>query len=521
MSSSIFRVATLVAVVTILSKFAGFARDLVIAGVYGASMVSDAYFYAYQIPAFSLVLLGGLGGPFHTATIAVLGKRVGREKAEVSTENNKLLSSYITYTSLFAFLLTILVAVYAKTIIEFIAPSASLEMQQLASEMLLIMSPIILVGAIVGIFYGILNIYEYYFIPSIAPLVASLAIIFSVLVFHGYSDIWPLALGTLIGSAGMLVIQVPQFMKTGLKFFPSFSYKVDGFKQIGEMIFPVMVGTTIGQTNIYVDMFFVSDLPEGSWTAIVYANRLLQLPIGVLVTAMLVPIFPLFTKFVADGDNESVKKYAHTAVKSLWFLAFPILIYTLIFAQEGITVLLQRGEFDYNDTLVVSYALTFLAFSIVPYVARDTVTRIFYAYDDSKTPLVIGIFSIIVNALMDWILIKPLGVAGITLSTTIVTLFNMTLLTILIRKKLKDIRLRKIIIPTTKILVASLGMAGICYMTKMLFASDLETNKLYIIAELTAAGGIGFFVYLILCVLLRVEEAYMFVNKVKARFYKA
>jgi len=504
---SLFKVVSLIAVVTILSKVAGFFRDLVIAGAYGASISSDAYFYAYQIPALALILLGGLGGPFHTATIAVFAKRLVDKKDNIPDHENKLLSSYLTFTFIGFSIASVLIGIFALPIMKMIASSASLELQVLAADMLVIMSPILLIGGLIGIFYGLLNVYGKYFWPSLSPLISSIAIIVAVIGFGQGDGAIALALGTLIGSFGMLIVQLPQFFKTGFKIKPCLNYKLDGFKNIGEILFPAMIGTTIGQTNVYVDMFFVSGLPEGGWTSIVYANRLIQLPIGVLLTAMLVPIFPIFTEFVAKNDMESLKKYAHQTVASLWFISFPILVFILLFSVDGIRVLLERGQFDHEDTIMVSQALVFLSFSIIPYVARDTVTRIFYAFGDSRTPLYVGLLAIVVNALMDWLLVGPLGVGGITLSTTIVTLFNMTLLVILLRFKVKDISLRKIVKPASIILVSGALMAGICLGLNYLWVLYLPDSLIYVCIKLTVIAIISFSFYGIATIFLGLEES--------------
>lgn len=509
----LFKVVSLIAIITILSKVAGFVRDLVIADAFGASITSDAYFYAYQIPSLALILLGGLGGPFHTATIAVFGKRLLGKEDNIPEHEQRLFNSFLTYTFVVFAFLALLVGLFSLPIIKVITPAASPEVQKLAAELMVYMSPILIIGGLIGIFYGILNVYNKFFWPSLSPLMASIAIIFAVFCFKGENGAIALAIGTLVGSVAMLTVQFPDFTKSGFKIKPNFDFKLDGFKQIGEILFPAMIGTTIGQTNVYVDMFFVSALPTGSWTAIVYANRLIQLPIGVLLTAMLVPIFPMFTTFVAQKDMDNLKYYAHTAVVSLWFITFPVFVYILLFSVDGIRVLLERGNFDRHDTLMVSYALVGLSFSMIPYMARDTITRIFYAFDDSKTPLVVGLIAIVVNAVMDWLLVGPLGIAGITLSTTIVTLVNMILLTILIRRKVKDIGLRKIIPPTIKIIIASIAMGVLCYILNILWQMYIPDNVIYVFIKLVFLAGVGFGFYFLMTTMLGLSESKRFLNK--------
>lgn len=510
---SLLKAVSLIAVITVLSKIFGFARDMVMANAYGASMISDAYFYAYQIPSLALILLGGLGGPFHTATIAVFGKRLINNKNNIPESESRLLSSYMTFTFLFFAIISIFVCVFSLPIVKLITSGATEELQQLSAQLLVIMAPILIIGGLIGIFYGVLNIYNVYFWPSASPLVASIVMIVAIMSIHDKTGIVSLGVGTLVGSVFMILVQVPDFIKSGFKFKPCLDFKIDGLKQIGEILFPAMVGTTIGQINIYVNMFFVSSLPVGSWTAIVYSNRLLQVPIGVLITAMLVPIFPMFTTFVANKDIESLKHYAHKAVRTLWLIAFPMLVYILLFSTDGIKILLERGEFDHHDTLMVSEALIFLSFSMIPYMARDTITRIFYAYEDSKTPLLVGLFAIFVNFILVWLLVKPLGIGGVNLSTTLVTLLNMVLLTILLRRKVKDIGLRKIIIPTLKITIASFLMGGVCYILNCLWVLYLPTTNVYLIIKLITIAIIGFSFYGITTIILGIEETKNLLNR--------
>ena len=179
-----------------------------------------------------------------------------------------------------------------------------------------------------------------------------------------------------------MISQLPKTFQIIKYLFETYATGTVGLKKIGEILFPAILGTTIGQINIYIDMFFTSSLQEGAWTAIAYANRVFQFPAGILITAMLVPLFPMFSKFVGDKDFTSLKKYFHDGLNSLFFLAFFLTTFILIFNQDIVTVLFQRGNFDVNATLMVSEALFFITLSLIPYMARDTVTRIFYSFDE-------------------------------------------------------------------------------------------------------------------------------------------
>ena len=174
---SLLKAAWLIAVVTIFSKLIGFIRDVVIANYYGASMVSDAYFYAYQIPALSIILLGGVGGPFHSATVAVFSKLIPSLKDKPSEELNKLYSTFMTTTILFFTILAVLCFFFAPQIMGVIASGGDPQLIELAAGHLKIMSPVLIIGGIVGIYYGILVTYRYFMLPNLSPIIMSLVII--------------------------------------------------------------------------------------------------------------------------------------------------------------------------------------------------------------------------------------------------------------------------------------------------------------------------------------------------------
>lgn len=519
MGKNLFKIAGLIAIITIFSKIVGFGRDVVTAQAYGASLVSDAYFYAYQIPALSLILLGGLGGPFHTATIAIFSKMINIEE-KPPAEAQKLLNSYITMTGLFFLVLTLLLFFFSEPVIRVIASGASEDLIKLASAQLKIMSPMLFIGGIVGILYGISNIYNEFLYTSLSPTVASVAVIAAIMMFHNDTNGIILAWGTLIGAVGQLLLQLPVFFKSGFRYKPDFGFLNSNIGKLGMILLPAMISTTIGQINIYIDMFFTSKLEPGSWSAIGYANRIFQFPVGIIITAMLVPLFPMFASFVGKRDWGSLREYFHKGLSSLWFLSFPILAFIIIFAQDAIKLLFQRGQFTAHDTGMVSLALIYLTLSIVPYVARDTLTRIFYSFEDSLTPFLVALFSIIVKTGMNFMFINHLGIGAITLSTTAVTLVNCVLLAIFIRKK-ADLKYSAMVIPTMKIVAVTLIMSAIALILKMNLDALIPDNFISLAIKLVVYSivcGVSYFGF---AMLFKIDTAQQVLAKIKSRFVRS
>lgn len=435
--TSLLKAAWLIAFVTIISKFVGFLRDICIANYFGAGLVSDAYFYAYQIPSLAIILMGGVGGPFHSATVSVFAKLVNPDDKMPSEKVQKLFNSFLTITFIIFALLAILVFIFAQPILNIIIHSNNPELLHLATGHLRIMTPVILIGGIIGIYYGLLITYRCFLLPNISPVLMSLSIITIIAITKGDNFGTSLAVATTIGAILQFSLQLPAVRKLGYKIKPNFDFKNNPeLKNLGELVLPAALSSTIGQIYVYVDMFFASQLREGAWTAIGYANRVFQFPVGILVTAFLVPLFPIFSKLVGEKKYDDVKYYFHKGVGLLNFVAIPIMFGIIMLSYDAVQLIFQRGQFDSDATFMVSQALICLSFAIVPYVFRDSVTRIFYSFNDSKTPFLVAFSSIILKFILNSLFIHKLGIAAITLSTSLVTLFNATLLGCILLKKI-------------------------------------------------------------------------------------
>jgi putative peptidoglycan lipid II flippase len=522
---SLLRAAGLIAVVTIASKVLGAIRDWQIMNVYGASLPSDAYFAAVQLPSFAIVLLGGLGGPFHTATVAIFSKLL-KDTDGATDQARRLASTFITLTGAGFLGLSILTYLFAQPVMALILQEAPPALIENATQQLQIMSPVLFFGGLIGIFYGLLNVYHSFFWPSLSPAALSLVMSVALLVNPNDSTGHLLAWSTLAGTVAQFAMQLPEFFKRRFSLGLAWDWRAPEIRQIGEMLFPAIVGTTIGQLTTYVDMFFAQYLVVGGWTAIVMGNRLFQLPIGVLQTAFLVPIFPRFSRYVAEQNWAELRRTFRMGVVSLWLISLPVLIGILLYIEPLVRLVFQHGAFDADDTRMVSEALIWLSWSMMPYFARDSITRVFYAFEDSRTPLMVGMAAIVIKGVLDWLLVvqSDFGVGGITFSTTLVTIFNMTLLGLLSRRHIADLGFGEMVIPFVKLTAAgglmALGVWAVDPLLGAWLAQGLDPvigatgSELVKIAIL---GVFGTLAYLGLVIGLRVEEMQLIVSRLRRR----
>jgi len=518
---SLLKAAGLIAVVTVVSKVLGAVRDWQIFQVYGASMITDAYFAAVQIPWYAIILLGGLGGPFHTATVSVFSKLL-RDGETENTDTQRLANTLLLLTSVVFAVLSALVYVWAEPITRLFIGGSDPKLIALSAYHLQLMTPLIFFGGVIGIFYGLLNVYQQFFWPSISPAAMSIAISVVLLIVHQDPNGFWLAISTTIGGGLQLLIQaIPTLSKRCLKWSVGFHWKDPNLRSVADILLPMIVGTTIGQLIVNVDLFFASQLDEGGWSAIVLSNRLLQLPIGVLQTALLVPIFPRFSQYVGSQNWLGLKTDFLKGVISLWIISIPMLVMILLFSEPLVRVLFQHGSFDAGDTQLVVLALVFQAFQIIPYFARDTVTRVFYAFGDSVTPLWVGVTAIGVKFVLNALLIREFGLGGITLATSLITLINMVLLSLLVKKHAPDLGNTVLLNRLAKLLLAGGTMAaGILLIKQLAYmvvlpASLTQWQELLFIGVLAVLGMV---VYTLVLIPLKIPEFEYLQSRVFSRF---
>lgn len=512
--SSLGKTFGIVAILTVASKFAGLIRDIVVLQAFGTNYLSDAFNNATLFTGNILILFGGLGGPFHSSSVAVLTPKKN------DPDSGRMMVQIFIATMLCLILPSVLIYMFAPQLVQFIAPASGLAEAQRAEywaetvKQTRIMLPLVAISGFVGLSYGILNVYDKIFWPSFSPAIASLAIIIAVFCFGDSAGIVCLAWATLAGAIGQAIVQIPGMLKTPLKW--SFSKELHpGLKEYLLMLGPAAFSTSIGQISLYVHLYFTSTIQEGGWTAIVNANRLIQLPLGVLLTAMLVPILPRFTEQVAANRIDDLKAELSKALRLLWFLALPIAALLMAIPTPIIKLLFERGKFTSHSTEMITTVMIFLAPGIFFYLARDLITRVFYAHQDSKTPFLIALAAIALQTFLDWLFVFQLktGIAGIAIATTLVTVFNLLSLTYFARKKIGRLGSTKLIYPTAIMLFASTVCGGIAWFLNSQLNTLLPGDIVGQVLNLGISAGLGLIAYLLLCIACKLEEPISVANR--------
>ena len=352
-------------------------------------------------------------------------------------------------------------------------------------------------------------------------MVLSIVVIIAICVANNDKSVMVLETETMVGAICQLLLQFPALRKIGYRIKPNFELVNNPqFKNIMELLFPAILSSTMGQITIYIDMFFASTLREGAWTSVVFANRIFQFPVGILVTAFLVPLFPLFSRLAGEGisKHDEIRNYFNKGVGTLFFVAIPIIILILTLAKDGVSLIFERGAFNSDAVIMVTEALCFLSFSILPYVFRDSITRVYYAFNDSKTPFIVAMSSIALKAFLNYLLILKLdmGIAGITLSTSFVTLFNALMLGLLIHKKIK-LAYKDLFINFAKMIIAGVLTFLICSLMSDFFNELILPKYVFEGLKIVAITALCFIVYFVLNLIFKMTYVEELVKRLKRK----
>ena len=458
---------------TILSKLAGCIRQVFIAAAFGIGITYDAFNYAYIIPGFLLIIIGGINGPLHNAVVAVLTPLNERDGGLVLTKVS------IKITSLFL-ILGFFIYLNAGFLINLIGPNLSTDAKSMAAYQLKILTPCIPLSGFIGLSFGALNSRNKFFISSISPAITSLTTILFILIswilnyqntnsnyifFTGL-----LAFATLTGTFVQFVIQIWEIYKIGFLRFKSTWYLVQKEeKRIFNLIIPASISSGLGQINVFIDMFFASSF-QGAASGLTYGNFLIQAPLGVLSNALILPLLPKFSKFINNEETRNLEKNLISGIEYCFLTTFFLTGFFITFNNQIVQFVFQRGAFNFEASFLVKNILIAYAVGIPFYLYRDLLVRTYYAIEKTKLPFQLSLLGIILNVFFDWFLIGAptikfgnlspynFGVIGIILSSGIVNFLICILLTL-------NFKNYKINLPKTNLLKKILLIALACSIT--------------------------------------------------------
>ena len=500
-------------VVTIIAKILGFGRELVLASSYGASMYSDAYITAINIPVVIFTIIGT------TLSTVLIPMYFEIRENEGDIASLKFINNMFNIVIVICTLLSIIGFIFAEELVKVFAIGFKDETLIVTIKY----TKIIIIGIIfTGLSYvmsAYLQIKNNFTVPGLVTVPRNMAIIISIIMSVNTSPdimIW----GALIGSLLEFLFQIPFAYKNGYKYKLYFNLRESYIKRILVLITPVLIGVAVNQINVMVDKTLASTLVEGSISALNYANKLNGFVIGIFITSVAAVIYPMLSKLLSKNNNEEFVKYVSSSINSVIILIIPISIGAVVLADPIVRLLFQRGEFNLAAVKMTSIALVMYSIGMTAVGLRDILNRVFYSLKDTKTPMVNGAMSMGMNIILNFILVKYFKIAGLALATSISSIICIVLLLVSLEKKIGYFGQDKIFKTTIKSIISAIIMGFGTYTSYNYLNIYLGNEFIFEFMKLMISIIIGIIIYGVMIVSLKVEEVNSIISIVKNKIGK-
>jgi putative peptidoglycan lipid II flippase len=466
----------------------------------------SAFTIAFQVP--NLVRSLFADAALQAAFVPVFTEQLERRN---KAEAFRIASALVFVISVGLGTLTALFVLLAPVIMPLFAPGFDSELTDLTVSLSRLLFPIVLLLGLSGLIVGVLNSFEHFSVPAIAPLFWNVAIIATLVVLtphlEGNDRIYAYAIGVLIGTVVQLLLPLPWLRRTGFRMARNFDWRDERVLRVLKLMFPVTIGLGLINFNLSVDSIFATLIDDRAPAAIDKAFRVYMLPQGMFAVAVATVIFPTLSRFAARGDTDGLRRTLAVGSRQLLFLLVPAAAVTLALAEPITQLLYQRGQFDASQTDLVSEALFYFSLAL-PFAGLNLIfTRAFFSLQSPWVPTLIALGNLAVNAGLDAILYKPMGIGGIPLSTAIVSLITTLALGIMLRSRLGGLDAGRTLATGARILVAAALLVVFAIAARELLESLTANDFVGRLIVVVGAGSVGTATYVAIVSAFRLDEA--------------
>ena len=524
MSSKLAKSAGLIGAATMTSRILGLVRDTVLAAIFGASVSPqmDAFNVAFRVPNLlrDLFAEGAMTAAFVPTFTRTLTNK-GRDEAW--RLGNLVMNALLLVT------IPLIVAgiVFAPHITsafvddKFAAVPGKLD---LTTQLTRIMLPFLSTLAIAAAMMGMLNSLRRFFIPALSPAMFNVASIFSALAIAplmpliGLDPIAGIAIGTVLGGVGQIVLQWPLLRKEGFRYRPLVDFRDPSVREILRLMAPATIGLAAVQINVFVNTHLASSQEQGAVSWLQYAFRLMYLPIGVFGVSIALAALPDISRQAVTDDFRAIRETVSRGLRLMLMLNVPATVGLMVLAQPIVALIYQRRMFNAADTAATAAALIFYAPGLLGYSAVKIASPTFYSLRDSRTPVIVSVLSVGMNLGLNLLLIRVMGFRGLALGTALAAIFNAGVLLWLLRGRLGGIDGRRVGIALLKVLAASGVMGLAAYVSaQWLTAITPEGGEFAKALRVSVPIAVGLLTLAITARLLRIEEFNEAVAQIRQR----
>jgi len=498
----------IISALTLTSRVLGMIRDIVIARVFGAGIVADAFFVAFSLPNMLRRMLG-------EGSLTISFVPVFTEELETKPRNEAMKLAYSAFWLVLIILLvlTALGMLFAPWIARIMAPGfiSIPEKIALAEKMTRQLFPYTLLICLVALAMGVLNSFKHFAMPSASPIFLNISLIASVLIFNHRFQFWhpgtALVIGVLAGGVIQFLAQVPVLIRYGFTFKPILELTHPGLRKIWRLMLPSIFGASIYQINFLIATIFVSPF-EGGRSYIYYADRLIQLPLAIFAIALATAILPSLSQFASQKQWKEFEGLVNFGLRLVGFLIIPSMLGLILLRVPIVSLIYQHGTFSAQDTQSTAFALLFYALALWASAGVRIMASSYYSLQDARTPVWCAGIAMVINLLGCAFLtrISVLGFAGVALATALATGVNFLLLALLFSRKQISFQLQPLVKTAGKSLIACLPLIFFSlYLSRLPFwleAGKILEKLIWVLGGIIiSAGG-----YFLIAWLLKMEE---------------
>lgn len=433
---NLLRAASTVSMLTLISRITGLVREQMVASMFGANGMTDAFIVAFRIPNLLRRLFAE--GAFSQAFVPLLAATRAKQGDDAT---QTLIDAAATVLS-WALLLTCVVGVLAAPGLVWLLASGMPEAgRDAAIVMTRFMFPYIGLISLVALAAGVLNTWKKFAIPAATPVLLNLSWIAAGWLLSprfaawGVPPIYALAVGVMVGGVLQLAVQIPALRRIGRLPHIGLSltriraaWQFDGVRKMLRLMGPAVLGVSVAQLSLMINMQIASHLAVGAMSWLGYADRLMELPTALLGIAIGVVLTAQLSAAQVKGDTQTYSALLDWGLRLVLLLALPCAVALLVFAQPMVAVLYQRGAFRPEDVMHTTQALMGYGVGLMGLVAVKVLAPAFYARQDFRTPVRISVTVLVLTQLMNLVFVPTLGIAGLALSIGLAALVNAGLL---------------------------------------------------------------------------------------------
>lgn len=426
-SGGLLRSGLVVSTMTMLSRVLGLARDVVIATLFGAGSGADAFFVAFKIPNFMRRLFAE--GAFNQAFIPVLSEYATQRTRE---EVRELLDAVAGSLGVVLALISAVAMLIAPWLVWLFAPGFSADPGKLAltADMLRLTFPYLWLISLTAFAGSVLNTWNRFAVPAFTPVLLNLSLIGAALGLTSWMQdpAMALAWGVLIAGVAQLAFQVPFLARLGLMPRPWPNFRHPGVRRILVLMAPALFAVSVSQINLLLDTVLASLLASGSVSWLYYSDRLVELPLGVFGVALGTVILPALSRRHAEQSPEHFAKMLDWALRAVLLIGLPAGLALVLLAEPLLVSLFHYGAMTDHDIVMAARSLRAYALGLLPFMLIKVLAPGYFARQDTKTPVKIGIVAMLANMVFNLLLIWPLAHAGLALATSLSACLNAGLL---------------------------------------------------------------------------------------------